>query len=116
MTLYLLVLLVAAIVLIVIATSIFKVHPFIALLSAAFVVAIGVAIPQSFGWLIVEGKATIEWANIDVIIRNGFGGILAYIGIVIVLGTIIGVILEKSGHSPLVDCPDKLHEMIINFI
>ncbi len=26
------------------------------------------------------------------------------------------VILKKSGHSPLVDCPDNLYEMIINFI
>src|SRR5699024_10309877 len=31
------------------------------------------------------------------IITDGFGGILGYIGLVIVLGTIIGVILEKSG-------------------
>ncbi|MCV5901177.1 transporter, partial [Escherichia coli] len=30
-------------------------------------------------------------------IASGFGGILGYIGLVIVLGTIIGVILEKSG-------------------
>jgi GntP family gluconate:H+ symporter len=30
-------------------------------------------------------------------IRTGFGGILTYIGIVIILGTIIGTILEKSG-------------------
>jgi len=97
MALYLIFLLVAAIALIVVATSIFKVHPFIVLLLAAFFVAIGVAIPQSFGWLVVEGKPVIACENIDVIVRNGFGGILAYIGIVIVLGTIIGVILEKSG-------------------
>jgi GntP family gluconate:H+ symporter len=34
---------------------------------------------------------------VETTLRNGFGGILAYIGIVIALGTIIGVFLEKSG-------------------
>lgn len=94
--LYLIGLLIIAVVLIVIATSKFKVHPFIVLLLAAFFVAIGVAIPQSFGWLII-GDKRVEFLDIALIIRNGFGGILAYIGIVIVLGTIIGIILEKSG-------------------
>ena len=31
------------------------------------------------------------------VINDGFGDILGYIGLVIVFGTIIGVILEKSG-------------------
>src|SRR5699024_10064967 len=31
------------------------------------------------------------------VIGDGFGGILGYIGLVIALGTIIGVILERSG-------------------
>ncbi|PAT01234.1 gluconate transporter [Candidatus Izimaplasma bacterium ZiA1] len=94
--LYLTLLLVVSIILIVLATSKYKVHPFIVLILAAFFVAIGVAIPQSFGWLQYEGKI-IDWVGIEGIIRGGFGGILAYIGIVIVLGTVIGVILEKSG-------------------
>lgn len=95
---YLIGLLVISIILIVLATSKFKLHPFIALILAAFFVAIGVAIPQSFGWLMVgENPSVMGWLDIALTIRNGFGGILAYIGIVIVLGTIIGVILEKSG-------------------
>lgn len=65
---------------IVIATSKWKMHPFIALFIAAYSIAIGM------------GQADIAKT-----ITKGFGGILAYIGIVIVLGTIIGVILEKSG-------------------
>ena len=36
-------------------------------------------------------------ADIVTAIRNGFGGTLGYIGIVIVAGTIIGTILEKTG-------------------
>ncbi|HCR96885.1 MULTISPECIES: GntP family permease [Halomonas] len=68
--------------LIVLATSKWKIHPFLALLGAAFIAAFAYRLP------------------IDTVvstITSGFGGILGYIGLVIVLGTIIGVILEKSG-------------------
>lgn len=74
--------LVIAIAFIVIATSKWKLHPFLALLIAAYGIALSVGMP------------------LDVIAKTmtkGFGGILAYIGVVIVLGTIIGVILEKTG-------------------
>ncbi|MDD2383449.1 MAG: GntP family permease [Sulfurospirillaceae bacterium] len=67
---------------IVISTSKWKLHPFIALLIAAYGIAFSVG---------------MKYADIAKTITSGFGGILAYIGIVIVLGTIIGVILEKSG-------------------
>ena len=74
--------LVIAIGFIVLATSKWKLHPFIALLIAAYGIAISVGMSHD---------------AIAKTITKGFGGILAYIGIVIVLGTIIGVILEKSG-------------------
>jgi len=93
---YLIGLLFIAILLIIWATSKLKLHPFVVLIMASFFVAIGVVIPQSFGWLLI-GDKVIGPIEIDAIIRDGFGDILAYIGIVIVLGTIIGVILEKSG-------------------
>ncbi|MTI67212.1 MAG: GntP family permease [Firmicutes bacterium] len=67
---------------IVLATSKFKLHPFISLLLAAYGIGFAVGMP------VLEIGATI---------RAGFGGILEYIGIVIILGTIIGTILEKSG-------------------
>ena len=93
---YLIGLLIVSIILIVLATSKLKVHPFIVLIIASFFIAFGVAIPQSMGWLLI-GDKIISWLEIEAIIRTGFGDILAYIGIVIVLGTVIGVILEKSG-------------------
>jgi gluconate:H+ symporter, GntP family len=74
--------LVAAVAFIVVATSILKLHPFIALLLAAIFVAI---------------TGGVEWLSIANVISGGFGGTLTSIGVVIVLGTIIGVILEKSG-------------------
>ncbi len=78
----LVVILLVAIGFIVLATSKWKLHPFLALLIAAYGIAMSVGMGQ---------------ADIAKTITKGFGGILAYIGIVIVLGTIIGVILEKSG-------------------
>ncbi len=67
---------------IVLATTKFKVHRFLALLLAAFLGAFAYGLPGD---------------SIPKTITTGFGGILGYIGLVIVLGTIIGVILEKSG-------------------
>ncbi|MBD1564229.1 GntP family permease [Vibrio sp. SA48] len=78
----LILILLAVITFIVIATTKFKLHPFLALISAAFLAAFAYGLPS---------------ANIAKTITSGFGGILGYIGLVIVLGTIIGVILEKSG-------------------
>ncbi len=74
--------LIAVILFIVIATSKFKLHPFITLLLAAFLAAFAYGLPM---------------ADIAKVITSGFGGILGYIGLVIVLGTIIGIVLEKSG-------------------
>lgn len=74
--------LVALIVFIVLTTTRLKLHPFLALLGAAFIAGFAYQLPG---------------AEIVKTITTGFGGILGYIGIVIVLGTIIGVILERSG-------------------
>ncbi|EPT1007214.1 GntP family permease [Vibrio parahaemolyticus] len=67
---------------IVLTTTKFKLHPFLALIIAAFLAAFAYGLPAD---------------SIVKTIASGFGGILGYIGLVIVLGTIIGVILEKSG-------------------
>ena len=67
---------------IVFATSKFKLHPFIALILAAYLIAFAARMPL---------------AQIGSTINAGFGGTLTGIGIVIIAGTIIGTILEKSG-------------------
>ncbi|MBB2495172.1 GntP family permease [Aquipseudomonas ullengensis] len=74
--------LVALIAFIVLSTTRLKLHPFLALLAAAFIAGFAYQLPS---------------AEIVKTINAGFGNILGYIGIVIVLGTIIGVILERSG-------------------
>ncbi|MCG9696203.1 GntP family permease [Shewanella sp. Isolate11] len=78
----LVIILLAVIAFIVIATSKFKLHPFLTLILASFIAAFAYGLPSS---------------DIAKTITSGFGGILGYIGLVIVLGTIIGTILEKSG-------------------
>ncbi|MGP4080819.1 GntP family permease [Pseudalkalibacillus sp. R45] len=64
------------------ATAKLKLHPFLSLLIAAFVIGIlaGLPLPD-----VVEA------------VNTGFGGLMGGIGLVIVFGTIIGVILERSG-------------------
>ena len=71
-----------AIVFIVLATSVFKLHPFVALLMATL--GLGMSVGMPFPELI---KA----------VNTGFGSLMGYIGLIVVLGSIIGVILEKSG-------------------
>jgi len=78
----LILILLSVIAFIVIATSRFKLHPFLTLILASFLTAFAYGLPSN---------------EIAKTITGGFGGILGYIGLVIVLGTIIGTILEKSG-------------------
>jgi gluconate:H+ symporter, GntP family len=67
---------------IVVATAHFKLHPFLTLLCAAFIAAFAYGLPLR---------------DIESTVRGGFGNIMGNIGLVIVLGTLIGVILERTG-------------------
>ena len=71
-----------AVVCMVLAISKFNQHPFIVLTVIAIAVGLVCGIP------------TEEVINT---VKSGFGNILASIGIVILAGTIIGTILEKTG-------------------
>lgn len=75
-------LLLASIVFIVVSTTKLGLHPFLALLLAAF------------GFGLMSGMPPAEVVES---INQGFGGILGYIGIVILAGSIIGTFLERSG-------------------
>ncbi|MER2038507.1 MAG: GntP family permease [Solibacillus sp.] len=80
---------------IVFATAKLKLHPFLALLISSFFVGIAAGMPLL---TVVES------------INTGFGGLMTSIGIVIVAGTIIGVILEKSGAAY------RMAEVVLRFI
>ncbi len=71
-----------AVILIIFVTARFNVNAFIVLISISFIYGLAIGLPVTD----VVGK-----------IRDGFGGTLGYIGIVIAAGTIIGFILEKTG-------------------
>ncbi len=71
-----------SVILVVLLTAVFKVHPFLSLLIGAFFMGIASGMPL---------------ADVVLNVNEGFGGLMTNIGIVIVAGTIIGVILEKSG-------------------
>ena len=76
-----------AIVGIIVLTSRWKWHPFLALI----VVSIG------FGWAVGMPSAAILKA-----LQEGFGGTLGAIGIIIVAGLIIGTFLEQSGGAQVI--------------
>lgn len=71
-----------AVVAMIIAISKYKQHPFLVMILVSIFVGAASGMPI---------------AKIVSTIKNGFGGILSSIGIVIVAGTIIGTILEKTG-------------------
>lgn len=78
----LIVLILLGVVFIVFATARLKLHPFLSLLIVAFAIGIFAGLPLT---------EVVEAVN------GGFGSLMGNIGLVITFGTIIGVILEKSG-------------------
>lgn len=71
-----------AIVGMIVASVRYKVHPFISLLLASLVVGLGTGISLD---------------ETLIAIQKGFGDLMGYIGLIVVLGSILGVALEKSG-------------------
>lgn len=86
---------VVAILAMIFSISKFKVHPFLSIMSIAIIMAVVVGIPLN---------------DIPQVIGEGFAGIFSSIGIVIILGALIGSILEKTGAAM------KLADMVINLV
>ena len=80
----LIIFLLAGIISIVLLTVKFRLHPFFALIIACFVTGLGVQLP---------------FAEILSLIKNGFGDVMSKLALIIVLGTTIGVLLEKNGST-----------------
>lgn len=83
-----LLILIALVVGLVLLTTAAKMHPFLALLLTALVGGLAFGLP-----LLSEGD-TVGFVSVA---TTGFGTTLGSIGIVIILGTIIGVFLDRSG-------------------
>ena len=71
-----------AVVVMIVAISKYKVHPFLAIMGVSLILALLAGIPMT------------DIANV---IGSGFSGTFTSIGIVIILGALIGTILEKTG-------------------
>ena len=76
--------LIVGIAVIILLTAVYKVHAFFALLIASFIVGLGMRIP-------VTGVVTA--------VKEGFGNIMNSLGLIIVLGTALGVLLEHTGST-----------------
>lgn len=82
--LYVLGCLLVGILVIVLLTAKLRVHAFFALLIASFIVGLGVHLP-------VQDVVTT--------VKDGFGNIMKSLGLIIVLGTTLGVLLEHTGST-----------------
>jgi GntP family gluconate:H+ symporter len=82
--LHVLICLVIGIAVIVLLTAKYRVHAFFALIISCFVVGLGVQLPLN---------------DIVFTIKEGFGNIMKSLGLIIVLGTTLGVILEYTGST-----------------
>lgn len=82
-------LIILSVVMMVIAISKWKVHPFIVMTVIALLVGLI--------WGVIYPESELTPAKVVDSVKSGFGGIMTSIGIVILCGTIIGTILEKTG-------------------
>lgn len=92
---WLMIVLLFSVLFIILGTTKLKLHPFIVLLLAAY---------------FAGALAGLPVGRIATSVSTGFGNIMATIGIVIILGTIIGVILEKS-HAAI-----KLADLVMKLV
>lgn len=97
---------VLAIVVMIIAISKFKIHPFIAIMCISLILGLIAGIPLVDKTL-EDGTKVSGLANV---IGAGFSGTFSSIGIVIILGALIGTILEKTGAAL------KLADMVIKLV
>lgn len=86
---------VLAIVVMIVAISKYKIHPFLSIMSVSLILALVAGIPLG------------EIANV---IGAGFSGTFSSIGIVIILGALIGSILEQTGAAL------KLADMVVKLV
>lgn len=86
---------VLAIIVMIVAISKFKVHPFLSIMSVSLILALLAGIPLG------------DIANV---IGAGFSGTFSSIGIVIILGALIGTVLEQTGAAL------KLADMVVKLV
>lgn len=101
----LIVVFVLAIVLMIVAISKWKIHPFIAIMTISLLLGLIAGIPITDRE--IDGKKV---SGIASVIGAGFSGTFSSIGIVIILGALIGTMLEATGAAL------KLADMVIKLV
>jgi GntP family gluconate:H+ symporter len=96
---------VIAIVVMILAISKFKIHPFLSIMAVSLVFGLVAGIP-----LVNTTKDGVTTQGIANVIGAGFSGTFTSIGIVIILGALVGTILEVTGAA------FKLAELIIKLV
>lgn len=97
---------VVAILVMILAISKFKIHPFLSIMAVSLVLGLVAGIPL-VNQTDADGKVTQGIANV---IGAGFSGTFTSIGIVIILGALIGSILEATGAAL------KLADMVVKLV
>lgn len=94
-----------AIVIMILAISKLKIHPFLSIMSVSLLLGLAAGIPL----LDVKVDGVVQTQGLATVIGAGFSGTFTSIGIVIILGALIGTILEKTGAAlKLADMTVKL--------
>jgi len=97
---------VIAIIVMILAISKFKIHPFLSIMSVSLLLGLAAGIPL----VDVKVNGVVETQGLTSVIGAGFSGTFTSIGIVIILGALIGTILEKTGAAL------KLADMVVNLV
>lgn len=97
---------VVAIVVMIVMISKFKIHPFVSIMCIALILGVIAGIPIA-NKVDADGKTV---SGLATVIGQGFSGTFSSIGIVIILGALIGSILEQTGAAL------KLADMVIKLV
>lgn len=97
---------VIAVVVMILAISKLKIHPFLSIMSVSLLLGLVAGIPLTD----VKVDGVVQTQGIATVIGTGFSGTFTSIGIVIILGALIGTILEKTGAAL------KLADMVVKLV
>lgn len=98
---------VVAIIVMILAISRWKVHPFLALMGVSLLFGLVAGIPLVD---VKDADGVVETEGLATVIGQGFSGTFTSIGIVIILGALIGAILEATGGAL------KLADMVVRLV
>ena len=97
---------VVAIIVMILAISKFRIHPFLSIMSVSLILGLFAGIPL-VNKTAADGTVTLGLANV---IGAGFSGTFTSIGIVIILGALVGTILEVTGGAI------KLADLVVKLV